>query len=205
MTHKVWLTKKARQHAQDFHKAMQINKENPLNLKRESHFQKKIPNPFFDLFLVLKEKTIELLNKNQRFGLREGEAPCLSSSDMDHLESLLFSHIALQTKWLRKNLFILSTIAGLAPLLGLLGTVWGILVTFSELHVQGGAIMNQMVLGGLSLALTTTVLGLLTAIPALVAYNYLQSSIQNFEIEMEGFSHAMLSSIELYYRKVDLN
>jgi len=127
----------------------------------------------------------------------------LSSSDVDYIESHLMMTISLQKKRLEKNLFILSTIVGLAPLLGLLGTVWGILITFASLQGQSGT--NQMVLGGISLALTTTVMGLLSAIPAMIAYNYLKNSVREFETEMESFANQLLSRVEMQYRKVDLN
>lgn len=60
-----------------------------------------------------------------------------------------------------------------------------------------------MVLSGLSLALATTVLGLIDAIPALIGYNYLKNSIRDFAMEMEGFSNDLLTSVELEYRKMD--
>ena len=125
----------------------------------------------------------------------------LSSSDIDYIESHLIMTISLQKKHLEKNLFILSTIVGLAPLLGLLGTVWGILITFAGLQGQSGT--NQMVLGGISLALTTTVMGLLSAIPAMIAYNYLKNSVREFETEMESFANQLLSRVEMQYRKVE--
>ena len=86
--------------------------------------------------------------------------------------------------------------------MGLLGTVWGILTTFSELQSATGP-TNQTVLSGLSLALATTVLGLIDAIPALIGYNYLKNSIRDFETDMEGFSTEILASVELQYRRVD--
>lgn len=127
----------------------------------------------------------------------------LSTSDIDYIEAHLIANVATQTKNLEKNLFILSTIVGLGPLLGLLGTVWGILITFSEMQSHTMGASNQMVLGGLSLALTTTVLGLLTAIPALIAYNYLKNQISNYQTEMENFVNEILSTVEIQYRKVD--
>ncbi len=106
----------------------------------------------------------------------------------------------MQTKFLEKNLFILATIVSLAPFLGLLGTVWGILTTFSQLQMQGG---SQVVLGGLSMALATTVLGLIDAIPALVGYSFLKNKIREFQTDMDGFATEMLATVELQYRKVD--
>ena len=64
---------------------------------------------------------------------------------------------------------------------------------------------SHAILGGLSLALATTVLGLVDAIPALIGYNYLKNSIRDFELDMEGFAHETLASVEMQYRKVDLD
>jgi biopolymer transport protein TolQ len=110
----------------------------------------------------------------------------------------------MQTKFLEKSLYVLSTTVSLAPFLGLLGTVWGILTTFSELQNQGTGNTHQMVLGGLSLALATTVLGLIDAIPALIGFNYLKNDVKDFQTEMESFSNELLASVELQYRQVDI-
>jgi biopolymer transport protein TolQ len=64
---------------------------------------------------------------------------------------------------------------------------------------------HQMVLSGLSLALATTVLGLIDAIPALIGYNYLKNGIRDFNTEMEEFANEILASVEMQYRKVDVH
>lgn len=89
----------------------------------------------------------------------------------------------------------------LGPFLGLLGTVWGILTTFGDLAAHAKESSHQNFLGGLSLALATTVLGLVAAIPALIGFNYLKNSARDFESDMEGFAHEILSSVEMQYRK----
>jgi len=155
-------------------------------------------------------KTIEILNKNRRFAqLNKGSgsetASYLSPSDIEFVESHLLSTVSSQTSNLEKNLYVLSTVVSLAPFLGLLGTVWGILTTFSELQSLSTGSTHQMVLGGLSLALATTVMGLLDAIPALIGYNYLKNGIKDFQTEMECFSNEILTSVELQYRKVDVS
>ncbi|MGE3535379.1 MAG: MotA/TolQ/ExbB proton channel family protein, partial [Parachlamydiales bacterium] len=127
----------------------------------------------------------------------------LSPTDLEILETHVLTTVSAQKKGLEKNLYILSTIVTLAPFLGLLGTVWGILVTFSELHSGGSVGSNMAVLGGISTALATTVLGLIIAIPALVSYNYLKSALGNYSSDMEDFLYRLLSAIELQYRKVD--
>jgi biopolymer transport protein TolQ len=171
-------------------------------------------NPFMSIYLALKKCTMEMLNKNRRFTQAhkalggqpvQDEPSFLSPADVDFVEVHLSSTIAMQIKDLEKNLYILATTVSLAPFLGLLGTVWGILTTFSELQMGAAGNSNQLVIGGLSLALATTVLGLLDAIPALIGYNYLKSTIRDFETDMQKFSTEVLASVELQYRRVDVS
>ncbi len=211
LLHKGWITYYARKHSVQFHAFFQLQKSNPLSLDCEQAILQASPSPFLDLYAILKKQTIDLLNKNRRFraaaqaeGATESAMSYLSPSDIEFVDTYLMSAIANQTKQLEKNLFILSTVVALGPFLGLLGTVWGILTTFSELQANSMSSANQAVLGGLSLALATTVLGLLDAIPALIGYNYLKNTISSFEVDMEGFSTEILAAVEMQYRKVDI-
>jgi len=206
LLHKIWVTYQAKRQSQQFHLYFSNEKSKLLTLEYPDHRQNKEINPFLSLFQVLKKQTTDILNKNKRFGLQDKDsgASFLSPSDIDVVESHLMTTIATQTKNLEKNLFILATVVALAPFLGLLGTVWGILTTFSELQSQGGMTSNQAVLGGLSMALATTVLGLVDAIPALIGYNYLKSVIKDFSTDMQCFSNEILAYVEMRYRKVDV-
>lgn len=203
LIYKVRATNEARRLAEAFQKDFEEHRHTPLNL---DHTDRQ-PHPFLSLYLALKEQTVHLLNKNRRFaqGQKKGNeaAACLSQSDIDLVGSHLMTTISTQVKSLENHLYLLSTIASLGPYLGLLGTVWGILMTFSQLQTQAGGGTHQAILGGLSLALATTVLGLVDAIPALVGYNYLKNVIRNFEVEMESFSNEILVSVELQYRQVE--
>jgi biopolymer transport protein TolQ len=208
LLHKVWLTRNVRRISSAFQAAFAKQREQLLGLDVEElpkPIQKQIPHPFGEIFHSLKQKTLEILDKNHYFakGGKEGGAVYLSPDDLGIVESHVLTTISIQTKALEKNLFILSTIVTLAPFLGLLGTVWGILVTFSELHAGASAGSNAAVLGGLSTALATTVLGLIIAIPALVSYNYLRNAIKTFSSDMEDFLYELLSHVELQYRKAD--
>lgn len=199
LCHKFWETSVSRKKSRKFYEYFQKNSQNPLNVDWPSEML----NPFLDLYHVLKRQTVDVLNKNHRFSGEGRKTAYLSPSDIEFVEAHLLNAVSGQIKKLESNLFILATIVGLAPLLGLLGTVWGILMTFSSMQTHSAAGTNQMMLHGLSLALTTTVLGLLTAIPALIAYNWLKNGIRSFETEMEGFSTEILSLVEMQYRKVD--
>ncbi len=207
LVQKIIITRKARKQATRFQEAFQMQKLNPLSLEVNTQ-NKSIFNPFLSIYSVLRKHTLDILNKNRRFGMLEKEGQTtpsyLSPTDIDFVETHVVNTIADETKSLEKNLYILSTIVTLAPFLGLLGTVWGILTTFSEMQTATSGNTHEMVLGGLSLALATTVLGLIDAIPALIGYNYLKNSIKDFQTEMEGFATEILSSIELQYRQVDV-
>jgi len=210
LIHKLWLTHRIKRHAARFQEAFLLHKLSPLALDCEIASLQCARNPFLELYKTLKKHASELLTKNRHFNHLKNDPSLstsisyLSPSDVDVVASHLSSKVAYSIKELEQNLYILSTTVSLAPFLGLLGTVWGILTTFSEMqqHAGGGA-THQVILGGLSLALATTVLGLLDAIPALIGYNNLKNSIRNFATDMEGFSNEILAAVELQYRKVE--
>ena len=196
-------TKYARQNSKLFLSTFREKRNSPLTLEAN---QSEPENPFSNIYLTLRQYTVDLLTKNRRFGVQAtGDTPTyLSPSDIDLVGLKLSGSISTETARLEKNLYLLSTVVTLGPFLGLLGTVWGILVTFSDPGALGGSGSNQVILGGISLALVTTVLGLVDAIPALIGYNYLKNSIAGFEVEMESFANEVLASVELQYRQVDI-
>ncbi len=198
--HKFLVTRQLRRQASGFNRAFKKHKQSPLKFSIPS----KDPNPFHEIYLVLKKQTYELLNKNHQFAKESGKPASLSPTDIEFIDAHVAANITLQVQKLEKNIYILSTIVTLAPFLGLLGTVWGILVFFSQLNMHQAGSSSQMMLGGLSLALTTTVLGLIVAIPALIGYNYLRNSIKNLQMEMESFSNEVMASVELQYRQVEI-
>lgn len=199
LLHKAWIVRQVSRLSQSFQKTVEQNKETLLNLQTQpSH-------PFATIFTALKNKTVEVLNKNHYFLSQNSPSSrvYLTTADLELLESHVATHISAQSKLLEKNLYLLSTIVTLAPFMGLLGTVWGILVTFAGLHEGGSIGSNTSILGGISTALATTVLGLIIAIPALIAYNYLKNSLRHYTSDMEDFLAQLLSQLELQYRKVE--
>lgn len=208
LIYKIRVTSQVRSAARQFQRAFDQGRDTPLGLDC-TQAEGSAPHPFLDLYVTLRKQTVEILNKNRQFSQTKkgpNAASCLSPSDIDLVGSHLVSTISIQIQNLESYLYLLSTIVALGPFLGLLGTVWGILTTFSDMQTQVGASgAHQMVLGGLSLALATTVLGLIDAIPALVGYNYLKNTIRDFEVEMESFSSQVLASVELQYRQVDIH
>jgi len=94
---------------------------------------------------------------------------------------------------LEKGITTISTIASTAPLLGLLGTVMGIFETFGMMAKQGTA-DPQALAGGINIALITTIVGLIVAIPHVVSYNYFISRIDSERNEIEN---EILKALEL--------
>ena len=96
---------------------------------------------------------------------------------------------------LERFLNTLGTIAGVTPLLGLLGTVTGIIKAFNAITV-GGMGDPRALSGGISEALITTAAGLVVAIPALIAYRYLRGRVDRIVIEMEKSAIALADAVE---------
>jgi len=101
---------------------------------------------------------------------------------------------------LESQMILLATAVSGAPFLGLLGTVWGVMDTFSDVAAAGSANLTAMA-PGVSAALITTVTGLLVAIPAMFGYNFLVTSIRAMTVEMDNFAAELASEFE--HRFVD--
>lgn len=86
---------------------------------------------------------------------------------------------------LEKHIVVLGTIGYVAPLLGLLGTVLGMMQAFQTIHSKSVYLSAGDLSGAINLALTTTAAGLCVAIPCYIAYNYLISRISSITQEME--------------------
>ena len=110
----------------------------------------------------------------------ERAAAIASSEAMTDLES--------QLTWL-------ATIAAVAPFIGLLGTVMGIVDAFHGLGTQGAATLRA-VAPGISEALITTAAGLVVAIPAVVGYNQLSATVKDFASRMDDFGRELLNALE---------
>ncbi len=105
-----------------------------------------------------------------------------------------------EARLLERGLVILETVAGIAPLMGLLGTVLGMIKVFQVISEQGLG-QTQSLSGGISEALLTTVVGLSIAIPALVAYNYFNHKVDDLVMEIEKYSGQLLKKLDLFHKQ----
>jgi biopolymer transport protein ExbB len=97
---------------------------------------------------------------------------------------------------LEKGLSVLATIAGIAPLLGFLGTVTGMIQAFMTIEDLAGAANPSDLAGGIWEALTTTAFGLIVGIPALAFYNYFLSAVKKTVGEMETVANDVIDVVQ---------
>lgn len=100
-----------------------------------------------------------------------------------------------QVATLRSNLRVLSGAYTVGPLLGLLGTVWGMLMSFEKIANSGAMGNSQQLAAGIALALVTTAAGLAIAIPAIIIYMYLVGKVDSLVMEMDELSQRLVNSI----------
>ena len=93
---------------------------------------------------------------------------------------------------------LLGTTASAAPFIGLFGTVWGIMNSFRNIGAKGAANLAT-VAPGIAEALVATAIGLLAAIPAVMAYNYFLSKIRVLDTEMQNFSADFLNIVKRHF------
>ena len=95
-------------------------------------------------------------------------------------------------------MMVLSTAVAGGPFIGLLGTVWGVMETFAGIAQVNAASLTAMA-PGVAGALITTVVGLLVAIPAMFAYNFMVTSIRNITQELDSFANRCAAQINRTY------
>jgi biopolymer transport protein ExbB/TolQ len=99
---------------------------------------------------------------------------------------------------LEKGMIVLSTAVAGGPFIGLFGTVWGVMETFSGIGIANAASLNAMA-PGVAAALLATVAGLSVAIPAMFAYNYMVTTIRAITQELDSFSNEYATQLEHKY------
>ena len=112
----------------------------------------------------------------------------------EKLTGLLESNIESEINFLEKNFSFLATVGSTAPFIGLFGTVWGIMNSFQSIAVSRNTSL-AIVAPGIAEALFATALGLLAAIPAVVAYNKFNNDSKKYSQRLENFAKRFLSII----------
>jgi len=116
----------------------------------------------------------------------------------DHLDlpktensALIETRARYEVSKLERGLVVLEIIVGIAPLLGLVGTIFGLIILFANVDVSASAGSRQFATG-ISTALNATLLGLLIAIPALISWSYYSRRVETFAVRMEALCDEFL-------------
>ena len=112
----------------------------------------------------------------------------------ERMASILEVNIEKQISTIDKGFTFLATVGSTAPFIGLFGTVWGIMNSFQSIAISRNTSL-AIVAPGIAEALFATALGLLAAIPAVVAYNKFNNDSKKYSQKLENFSKRFLSII----------
>jgi len=154
-------------------------KNNPIEVKRSSVStisNNKVPGAETDVFA--RGVTIKVGNPS-----------------FESVKVALERSVSAQAISLEKGMIILTTAVAGGPFIGLLGTVWGVMETFSGIAIKQAASLQAMA-PGVAGALIATVVGLFVAIPAMFAYNYMVTLIRNITQELDNFVTEFATAIE---------
>ena len=105
----------------------------------------------------------------------------------ERLGSVVEVNIEKQMNVIDKNYTFLATVGSTAPFIGLFGTVWGIMNSFQQIAISRNTSL-AIVAPGIAEALFATALGLLAAIPAVIAYNKLSNSLNSYATKLQNFA-----------------
>jgi len=155
----------------------------------------------------LAEKTAKLLKEDKEEQAVEmaiksnspmGRILLLAIEMKDHDREALETVIAEEVRNLSAYLQTLATIGNITPMLGLLGTVMGMIKAFMVIQEMGGKVNAAVLAGGIWEAMLTTALGLAVALPTMVAYSYLLARVDKYEARLQGGSVVFMKAINKY-------
>tara|TARA_B100001123_G_C14924913_1_gene873284 strand:- start:21 stop:713 length:693 start_codon:yes stop_codon:yes gene_type:complete len=112
----------------------------------------------------------------------------------NRLNNILVSAINNEITKLEKNMIFLASLGSAAPFVGLFGTVWGIMNSFQAIGITKNTSL-AVVAPGIAEALFATALGLIAAIPAVIAYNKISSTLDNYSIRLETFAQEFVNRL----------
>jgi len=122
----------------------------------------------------------------------------ISNASFDSVKVALERAVSAQALSLEKGMIVLSTAVAGGPFIGLLGTVWGVMETFSGIARVQAASLTAMA-PGVAGALIATVVGLFVAIPAMFAYNYMVTLVRAITQELDNFTSEYATAIAHAY------
>ena len=185
----IWLAKRA---TRKFYAAFRSTRD-PLDL-----FRQKQPfngSPAYEVFMTGAEELDYHINHHPV--VSHGKTK-VSPASFDFVKVAMERVVSAEGMALEKGMIILSTAVAGGPFLGLLGTVYGVMETFSGIAKANAATLTAMA-PGVAGALINTVIGLLVAIPAMFAYNLMVTQIRALTQEMDDFTSEYATQLDHTY------
>lgn len=178
--------------------AVYIFIERYIEIKKSSKMDKDFMNKIKDFIHEGKiDSAKELCNNNETpVGRMLGKGISRIGKPIKDISASIENAGKIEVYNLEKNLSTLATVAGAAPMLGFLGTVIGMIVTFHEMKISGSGVEIEQLSGGIMQAMVTTVAGLIIGIIAYVMYNTLVSKVDKLVHKMEANSIEFLDLLE---------
>jgi biopolymer transport protein ExbB/TolQ len=165
----------------------------PLDLFREKKAFKGAPA------YAVYEGGVEELNYHlEHHPMVIGGKPYVRQTSFDMIRVAMEGAVGSESMALEKGMIVLSTAVAGGPFIGLLGTVWGVMETFSGIARAASASLTAMA-PGVAGALIATVIGLLVAIPAMFAYNFMVTTVRNLTQEMDIFTAELATRLQHQY------
>lgn len=118
--------------------------------------------------------------------MREAKGGGSKEEKLNQIDRVMQSAIRTEMDQLERNAGFLATVGSVSPFIGLLGTVWGIMNSFQSIAVSKNTSLD-VVAPGIAEALAATALGLLAAIPAVIAYNKISIFLGHYAVQLETF------------------
>ena len=175
-----------------FNKYMLFKKIDKSTEEFEEKFWKsKSAESFYNSLPSNLDDPMALLFKNSMQTLMKTKS---RSNINERLSIILEVNLEKQMNLIEKNFTFLATVGSTAPFIGLFGTVWGIMNSFQSIAISRNTSL-AIVAPGIAEALFATALGLLAAIPAVVAYNKFNSDSKKYSQKLENFSKRFISII----------
>ncbi len=160
-------------------RGMALRRRNVLPLVIESEIERLVPGGSAERLARIVQQDDSSLARIVRTALQHLRGP--RSETVEVVETKARHELVV----LERGLIVLEVITGIAPLLGLIGAVSGLVHVFSALGLSTGASNTQAIAKGIAEALNATVFGLSIAVPALVAFSYFSKKIEVMSVEME--------------------
>jgi biopolymer transport protein ExbB len=136
------------------------------------------------------------INSNSPMGRVLAQAIRFRDRDRETLETVIVHATDEEVRGLSSYLQALATIGNIAPLLGLFGTVLGMIKAFMVIQQMGGKVNAAVLAGGIWEAMLTTALGLAVALPTMVAYSYLVARVDKYEARLNDGAVRFITELD---------